>query len=254
MSQRTTGPAAPRTSRRSRHLPFRGTALLLAALLLGGTGAWRSVLSPWIGPAVAGDHGWVRTPEAHVLADAASSALLAAAGLAAVLAAVRPVGRSGLVAWIAGTLVLVGAGSAASTLLQQHGGLLEALLLAALLVVVSAVPVVATHPERRSVLAGGAPDPERRPARGSRLALAALVTAGAALAAGACAWRLAGGVFEDPREDDVVSFALLGLSAALGAGLCRAGRAGWRPLGFLLGAVVLYAAAVALTAATASAT
>lgn len=44
-----------------------------------------------------------------------------------------------------------------------------------------------------------------------------LVVAGGVLAVSMTVWRMSGGVFEDPREDDVVSFVILGSTVVLGA-------------------------------------
>jgi hypothetical protein len=152
---------------------------------------------------------------------------------------VRPAGRSALVAWVGATCAVIGVGSVASVLLQQHQGVAGAALQGAATVALTTGPLVLLHPERRRVLRGGAPG-ETRPSGALRRALIALVVAGAALAVGALLWRLTGGIAESPLEDDVVSYVILGLSVALGGLLCLTGRAGWRPLALILGAVALY--------------
>lgn len=74
-----------------------------------------------------------------------------------------------------------------------------------------------------------------------------VVGIGLALAVGAITWRLAGGVFEDPREDDVFSLAYLGLAWASGGWAVRTGCAGWRPMAGIGVVSLVYAAAAVVT-------
>jgi len=238
---------APRTATR-RHVPFRIMALLLALVLLVMFSVWQSILTPWVALPDPTDHGWTRTPELHRHADSAAAVAMAAMGVGAFVAALRPAGRSGLVAWVAAMLAVVGAGSGVSGLLQQHQGLVGALVQGVVTVAVTAVPFVLLHPERRRVLRGGEPG-DAGPRGVTRSGLVVLAVAGTALAAGAVVRRVAGVLAENPREDDVMSFVILGLALALGSAICLAGRAGWRPLAMILGGVALYGVvgAVSLT-------
>ncbi|MFD1505716.1 hypothetical protein FE374_01050 [Georgenia yuyongxinii] len=252
MASTSVDQVVPGRVRARRYLLFRIFAVLVALVFLVLFGVWQSILTPWVLFPDATDHGWVRTAELHRYADAAAAAGMGAAGVGALVAALRPARRSGLVAWVGGTLTIIGLGSIASVLLQQHTGLLGALVQGLVTVAVTAVPLVLLHPERRTVLRGGAavvggPAGARAsrgtdvPAGAARIGLLALGGAGVVLAVGMLIWRLTGGVFESPREDDVLSFVILGLSVALGSRLCLTGREGWRPLVVILAVVGAYA-------------
>lgn len=245
----TTARRAPRSATR-RHVLFRIVAVLLALVLVVMFGVWQSILTPWVALPDPADHGWTRTPELHRHADSAAAVAMAAMGVGALVAALRPAGRSGLVAWVAAMLAVVGVGSGVSVLLQQHQGLVGALVQGVVTVAVTAAPFVLLHPERRRVLRGGEPV-DAGPRGVVRSGLVVLAVAGTALAAGAVVRRVAGVLAENPREDDVISFVILGLAMALGSAICLAGRAGWRPLAMILGGVTLYGVvgAVSLTLA-----
>lgn len=241
-----TNPPAERP-RRGRTIPFRVLAVLWAAMLLVGFGTWLSILTPWLELADTADHGWTRTPELHRLADSAAAVIMVAAAVGALILAVRPAGRSGLGAWTAGTLALFGGLSPVSAQLQGHEPTVSTVT-AVVWVGLTALTFLVAYPDRRSVLRGGSSAVEVPGAR-LRAVLTGGAVLGGALAAGAIVWRVSGGVFESPQEDDVISFVILGASFALGCLLCRSGRAGWRTLAAILAGVLLYAVVGAVSIA-----
>ncbi|TRW44516.1 hypothetical protein [Georgenia yuyongxinii] len=248
MASTSVDQVVPSTVRARRYVLFRIFAVLVALVFLVLFGVWQSILTPWVLFPDVTDHGWARTPELHRYADAAAAVGMGAAGVGALVAALRPARRAGLVAWVGGTLTIIGLGSIASVLLQQHTGLLGALVQGLVTVAVTAVPFVLLHPERRAVLRGGAAGADV-PVGAVRIGLLVLGGAGVVLAVGMLIWRLTGGIFESPREDDVLSFVVLGLSVALGSRLCLTGREGWRPLVVILAVVGAYAVVGALSLA-----
>ncbi|AIX99668.1 hypothetical protein ART_0070 [Arthrobacter sp. PAMC 25486] len=232
---------------------FRVTAAVIALLLLVGFGAWQSILTPWLALADSGGHGWERTPELHRLADSASALLMAGVGLAALFLAIRPAGHTALVSWTAATLGAIGAVGTVSAAIQGQD-VLNALLFTVVWIAVLVVPFVLLHPERAAVLRGGpfggsfattlgGPSPL------ARAGLLVLGAAGLAMAAAVVLWRVGGGIFENPQEDDVVGLALLGLSLTLGAFLCVRRRTGWRALAWLLCGMGAYCVAAGVTIA-----
>jgi hypothetical protein len=223
-----------------RYLLFRVVAVLIALVFLLLFGVWQSILTPWVSFSDTADHGWLRTPGMHRYADAAAAAVMGAVGVGAPVAAWRPAHRTGLVAWVGGTLTLFGLGTLAGELVQQHAGVLVAVAEGLVTVALTAVPFVLLHPDCRTVLHGGAVE-RNVPAGAARIGLAVGAGVGVALALGMLIWRLSGGIFESPLEDDVLSFVLLGLSVALGCRLCLAGREGWRPVAGILAVVGTYA-------------
>ncbi len=249
MTTTTLEPTVQPTRRASRAIIFRIVAAAVAAIYIVLFGAWQTILAPWLALPDSADHGWTRTNELHVLADAASGVLMLAVGVTAVLLTIRPLRRSGVVAWVAGTLTLISIGSAVSTLLQGHGGWIDATLTGLVTLCLFAVPLVLLHPARRQIAAGGAPDAAGGPTRALTAVFAVVGAIGLALAVGVIGWRLTGGLFENPAEDDVVALAMLGLSIAVGSALCALGREGWRLLAGILGAMVLYAVVAGLTIA-----
>lgn len=229
----------PDAVRARRYLLFRTVAVLVALVFVVLFGVWQSILTPWVSFPDGGDHGWVRTPELHRYADAAAAVAIGAVAAGALLAALRPSRRSGLVAWVGASLTITGAASFAGELVQQHSGLLGALVVGLTTVAFTAVPFVLLHPDRRTALRGGAVG-IGRPVGAARIGLVVLGAAGVVLALGMLAWRVSGGTFESPLEDDVVSFMVLGLSVALGSRLCLTGREGWRALAVILAFVATY--------------
>ena len=216
------------------HILFRCVAIGLFALFGIATGLWKSILTPWLVLSDSSDHGWPRTAELHRVGDTAGAALLALVAIGAVLSAIRPAEHSGIGAWVTVTLMIIVTGQIWSTVVQEHSGVAGAVLTSGIFLALTAVPYVALHPRRHDVLRGGAPDPQSRPRGVLRVLLWVLMLTGAVFAAGAVAWRLTGGTFEDRREDDAVGLVMLGLVLALGCALCLNRRQGWRPLAALL--------------------
>jgi hypothetical protein len=224
--------AAPQVERTGRHIVFRILAAAIAALLLFGFGVWMSILTPWVLLADETDHGWTRTPELHRLADSASAGLMAALGAAAIVLAIRPRGHSAVTAWLLGVLALFGLSSFVSSAIQGQDLVAAAVFLPIWLVLAVGVPWFFA-PSRATLVRGGASAIDA-PGRVLRVVFGVGIAAGLALAIGAVVWRLAGGLFEDPHEDDVLGFVLLGLAVALGGTLCLCARAGWRTLAVIL--------------------
>ncbi|WP_432560338.1 hypothetical protein [Granulicoccus sp. GXG6511] len=104
-----------------------------------------------------------------------------------------------------------------------------------------AVLFLVLHPERDRVRRLGSPD-TNPPGPRTRPGLLLAGAAGLVLAAGAVAWRLRGGIFESPLEDDVLSLSYLGLGWALAGWIARSGRAGWRTLAAIVAISMVYAA------------
>lgn len=229
---------APHAVRARRHITFRIFAAAVAVLLVVGFGVWLSILTPWVDLGDDADHGWTRTPELHRLADSASAALMAAIAAAAVVLVIRPHRRSAVTAWLVAMLAAMGISSFVSSAIQGQdpGG-------AAIFVVVwfalAVAPLVLFAPDRRSLAAGGVAAASG-PGRNLVIAFTALASLGVLLAAAAIVWRIAGGIIEDPREDDLLGFVLLGLALALGALQCLRGREGWRALGVILAVLTAY--------------
>lgn len=237
-----TAQPATRTSppRRARTGIFRVFSALIGLLFIVAFGSWRSILTPWVTMVDTTDHGWTRTPELHRLADSASAATMLTLGVACLLLAARPTGRSGLAAWVLGTLTIIGLGTPFAEVIES-GDLTGGLITAAVMISAALLIFAVLHPEGRAIIGGGQPDPVATPPAPLRAALIALAAGGTGITLTALAWRLTGGIAESPQEDDVVSAAMLGLPWLLGAVLCLRARAGWRWLSPLLGASALYA-------------
>ena len=232
--------AEPFVVRPPRGVAFRVVAGLLALVFIVLFGAWQSILAPWMVLPDSGDHGWARTSELHRVADSASGILMLAVGVGAGLLAVRPFRHSAVVLWLAVSLAMISVGSAVSILLQEHADAVGALLSAATMALVLVVPVVVLHPQRRAILRGGLTDQAAGPSRWTASNLALLAVAGVTLSVWAIGWRLSGGMFENPAEDDVVSVVMLGLAITVGGLLCRARLEGWRVLTLILGVMAAY--------------
>lgn len=226
-------------TRPNHHITFRVLAGAIAALLLIGFGAWLSILTPWTTPGDPVDHGWIRTPELHQLADSASAGLLAALGIAAITLAAIPRGNSAVASWMLAMLTLFGISSFVSAEVQGHELTGAALFLLIWFIVVVGLPWFFA-PLRSTLVRGGA-SASNAPNRGLRTAFGALAIVGVLLAAVAITWRTTGGIFESPREDDVISFVLLGIALALGGFQCAQAREGWRTLGITLAGLAGYA-------------
>lgn len=233
-------PSGTHSTRTSRAVPFRIVASLLAIIFVIVFGAWKALLAPWLVSPDQADHGWQRTPELHIPADAASGVLMMGVGIAAILLVIQPFTQTALVAWLAFTMAILSVGVAASTLVQGQGGFLEATVSGAVMFALLAVPLMLLRPDRRGTLPGGAYSDGPRPSM--TLVVVFILVGMAALAGtvGAVWWRLSGGVFENSAEDDAIPMAMLGLSIALGCALCAGGRRGWPLLARLLAGMIVY--------------
>ncbi|MER7363818.1 hypothetical protein [Nonomuraea wenchangensis] len=219
-------------------MAFRIVVAAIALLLIVGFGVWLSILTPWVSFADTTDHGWTRTPELHRTADTVSAAVMGAVGAAGIVLAVLPRRRSALTAWFVAMVAAMGITSVVSSVIQGHD-LLDAAIFAVGWLALLVVPPLLLAPDRRCLPAGGVAS-EHRPRGPLLAALWALVIAGALIAVGAIVWRLAGGIIENPREDDVVGFVLFGLAFSLGGAQCLRAREGWRTLAIILAAVAAY--------------
>jgi len=224
-----------------RHVLFRLVCLTEALIYLVLFGMWRSWLTPWVVFADSTDHGWVRSPELHRWADSAAAAFYLAVVAALVILVLRPTYRTGLTAWVLALVSATAGMSVVGSLLQQHTGLAGALLTGLAVLVALAGPLLAAAPDRAAVLRGGRGD-ATGPGAGWRAVLGAGAWMGAVAALAGVLWRVTGGVLENPREDDVISFVLLGAAIALGCTLARFGREGWRPLAWIMAGLGVYVA------------
>lgn len=225
---------------------FRVVLVFLALLLLVLFGAWQWLLAPWAVLGDATDHGWARTPAAHRWSDSASGILMATLGFAALLLARSPRDRSGLVAWLAGCLLVLAGASTASVMIQQHAGPIGALLQGLAMAVLLGGLLVSLAPDRAAVVRGGGPG-DAAPRGAVRMALLLGLGLAVTVVVLALVWRVGGGVLEDPREDDVVSFVSLGACVALGCAICLQGREGWRTVALLLAGVTGYSVVAGAT-------
>ena len=256
-----------------RHVVFRISAGLLALIMLVGFGSWLLLLAPWLVLPNVDGHGWTRTAELHRLTDSSAGLLMFAVGVAALMLLIRPQGRPALLTWTASMTAVMVALAPVSAAIQGND-VLETLIISVLFVAVLILPMVLLNPDRRRIRPGtgteakAGPDdpfadvgsgfgsgfgssPNSGPAPLAKAGLLVLGAAGLTLAAGVVLWRIFEGVFENPREDDVLGLATLGLSFALGALLCVRRRAGWATLAWILAAMAGYAVVAGVSIALA---
>lgn len=211
---------------------------------------WRKIFIPWISYAEIDpiDYGWDRHAELFVVPDTAAALFQFAFGIAALILAAFPLGRSALVSWLAAGLLMI---SWAGMFTAHAAGtsLVEAALQAMVLSVALSVPLVLFHPQRKAVIGGGLPGREAGPGSLLRCEVAVIGLAGVGLSVGSILWRARGGIFENPREDSVISLVMFGLVLALGALLCWLGREGWKTLAHILNGMVVFALVALLTIA-----
>ncbi|WP_157155490.1 hypothetical protein [Diaminobutyricimonas sp. LJ205] len=247
-------PATAPASRRRRYVTFRIAAVVAALTFLVLFNALPALLTPWVDFADTTDHGWARTPELHRVADSGAALLMTAVAAASVILAVRPTRNAATTMWLISTLTMIFLMSIGSSAIQGHD-LMVAVITAAILLGVFVVPLALLSPDRRSLLRAGVTQAvgsaAPRPSRLVLLGLSCLMAAGPLLGVGVIAWRLSGGVFEAPQEDDVIGLAMLGASVALGAWLCLRAHEGWRALAILLLAMTAYAVAAGVSLALA---
>lgn len=243
------------TTHRSRRIrwslvAFRAFAALIAFVCIFVIEVWRKVLIPWI-PYVESDpfdFGWNRHAELFLIPDTAAALFQFALGVAALILAVRPLGRSAVVSWlVAGIFMIAWAGM--FTAHFAGTSLVETTIQGMVLTVVLCVPLVLLHPQRRAIVRGGLPAKGTGPGNLLRFEMAVIGLAGAGLAVGSILWRASGGVFENPREDSVLSLVMFGLVLALGPLLCWLGREGWKTLAYILNGMVAFALIALLTIA-----
>ncbi|MDO5753732.1 hypothetical protein [Arthrobacter sp.] len=241
------------TSRKGRRfswslLAFRAFAALVAFLFLIFFEEWRKMLHPWMPYTETDgfDFGWDRHADLFLVPDTAVTLFQFAFGIAALILLVHPLGVSGLVSWLAAGLLMCSWASM-FTALWAGTSLVEMTLLAVVMTVVLCVPLVLFHPQRKAIIRGGLPAKGAGPGNFLRWEMAVLGIAGAGLAIGSSIWRAGGGLFENPREDSVLSLVLFGLVLALGALLCRLGREGWKTLAYILNGMLAYALIALLT-------
>lgn len=237
----------PSRARGIRLVTFRVVMLLVALMHFVAFGAWRAALAPWVTFPDETEHGWDRTPELHRLADGAAGAIFVAITVVALVLAVQPLRRSGLMTWLLAALTVTGAFSWLSAVLQGHDGVPSMVAFSVVWVALVAAVFLWLHPEGHLVLRGGTAD-SSAPSRTLAMVLYAVAGLSLAAALAAVVWRAAGGVFESPHEDDVLSLAYFGLLWAVGGVLSARARRGWPVLAavVLLGAVYAVAVSVSL--------
>lgn len=240
-------PAPPATLPRPRRdVAIRVVGVLVALVLLVLFAALHSLLTPWVVLGDGGGHGWPRTPSAHRWADSAAAISMTVVGLGALLLAGSRQTRSGLTAWVAACLVVFAASSTAGELIQGRSGFAVAALMGVVTALVLAGPLVALSPQPMGVVRGGERE-STGPTGTVRTMLRVVLVLASALVVAAIVWRLTGGVVEDAREDDVVSFVSLGTCCAIGAVIALQGRQGWRHVAVLLAVVAGYVGVASFT-------
>ncbi len=231
-------------------MAFRLFAALVAAFFIIVIELWRKILIPWISYAEVDtvDYGWDRHAELFLIPDTAAALFQIAFGITALLLLFRPLGRSALVSWMAAGMLMI---SWAGIFTAYFAGtnLVEGALQAVALSAALSLPLVVLHPQRKAIIRGGAPGRGPGPGKLLRYEVAAIGFAGAGVAVGSTLWRISGGVFENPREDSVLSLVMFGLVLALGALLCWQGREGWKSLAYILNGMVAFALIAMLTIA-----
>ncbi|WP_111719347.1 hypothetical protein [Homoserinimonas sp. OAct 916] len=231
-------------------LAFRFFAALVAALFIILFEEWRKMMLPWTGyPEVdSSEFGWPRHHELFLVPDTAAALFQFALGVAALILVIRPLGRSAVVSWLVGGLLMI---SWAGMFTAHFAGtsLVETTLLGVVMTVVLCVPLVLLHPHRTAIIGGGLPGKGAGPGNLLRLEVLVIGLAGLGLAVGSIIWRASGGVFENPLEDSVLSLVMFGLVLALGALLCWLGREGWKTLAYILNGIVAFALIALLTIA-----
>ena len=229
-------------------LPFRFFAALVAFVFLVLFEEGRKLLNPWIPYMDTDDYdfGWDRHGELFLVPDTAVALFQFAFGIAALILIVRPLGLSGLVSWLAAGLFIL-SWTPMFTVLWAGNSFVEMTVITMLSIVVLCVPLVLFHPQRPAIIRGGLPAKGAGPGKLLRLEMAVIGVAGAGLAVGSALWRASGGLFENPREDSVLSLVIFGLVLALGALLCWLGREGWKTLAYILNGMLAYALIALLT-------
>ncbi len=232
-------------------LPFRTIAALVAFTFFVLFEEGRKLLNPWIPyvEADAYDFGWDRHAELFLVPDTAAVLFQFALGVAALILIVRPLGLSGLVSWLAAGLFMISWGPL-FTVLWAGASLVEMTITTILMIAVLCAPLVLFHPQRKAIIRGGLQANGVGPGKILRIEMAVIGLAGAGLAIGSALWRASGGVFENPREDSVLSLVFFGLVLALGALLCWRGREGWKTLAYMLNGILAYALIALLTYAS----
>lgn len=234
-------------------LAFRAFAALVALVCIFVIEVWQKVLIPWI-PYVESDpydFGWTRHAELFLIPDTAAAVFQFGLGVAALILAVRPLGRSALVSWLAAGIFMI-AWAGMFTAHFAGTSLIETTIQGMVLTVALCVPLVFLHPHRKAILRGGLPGQGAGPGDFLRWEMTLIGLAGAGLALGSILWRASGGVFENPREDSVLSLVMFGLILALGALLCWLGREGWKILAYLLNGMVVFSLIALFTIAVSS--
>lgn len=237
----TTGTTPRRRRIRWSLLAFRAFVALIALVCIFVIEVWRKVLIPWI-PYVESepfDFDWNRHAELFLVPDTAAAVFQFSLGIAALILAIRPLGRSAVVSWlIAGIFMIAWAGM--FTAHFAGTSLVETTIQGMVLTVGLCVPLALLHPQRTAIIRGGLPETGAGPGNLLRIEMVVIGLAGTGLAVGSILWRASGGVFENPREDSVLSLVMFGLILALGAFLCWRGREGWKTLAYILNGVVAF--------------
>lgn len=207
--------------------------LLIAAVVLLFNGA-TGLLAPWVVWPDPVDHGYVRTPELHRMADAQAAALMTLLCAGALLGMLRhPLERPSLLQlWIAVFGGITLAGPLLGDNADARASLVDVVIGGAVVLAVLVVLPALLHPAPRALLrlrSGPAPHP----------ALAVVAGLGAAgvltWIATTLAWRAAGSVVENVVEDDWMGPLFLGGGLLVALALIVLQRPGW---GWLAGATV----------------
>lgn len=213
-----------------RTVAFRVVAVLLIAVVLVLFNGASGLLAPWLVGPDAVDHGYLRRPELHRMADAQAAALMGLLCAGALAGAIRRPARRPAVVLLWATVFggITVSGPLLGDNADARDDLTTVLIGGAIMLAVLVVAPVALYPAPLRLRAG-----RPHPAVGAVVALSA---AGLLMwTVSVVAWHTAGGVVENVVEDDWMGALFLGCGLLVALALIALQLPGW---GWLAGATV----------------
>lgn len=219
---------------RWRSVAFRAVVVLLITLVVVLFNGAAGLVAPWVVWPDPVDHGYVRTPELHRMADAQASALMVLLCAGALLGIIhRPLERPALLQlWVAVFAGITLTGPLLGDNTDARDGLVDVMVGAAVTLTLLVVLPALLYPAPRTLL--------RLPSRQRpHPAVAILAGIGAvgllAWIVATVSWHLSGGVVENVVEDDWMGAVFLGGGLLVALALITVRQPGW---GWLAGATV----------------